>query len=113
MKPEAAFEIPARTQMRQGYPGVLRIPDNRRNGAKKKHPEQQVSAGPLEFASKPRNQRQHDQNRKHFKRIRVLAKKAEPNQQTRKRPAPRTPKAFGVFHGEPEGKHRRYPKKNR
>src|SRR5438034_1714550 len=104
MKAETALEIPARAQMRKGYPGVLRIPDNRRNGAKEEYPDQQVHTGPLEFAPKPRNQRQHDQNRKRFKRIRILAKKTEPNQQTRKRPVPREPRAF--FHSEPEGKHR-------
>src|SRR6516162_2783499 len=112
MKTEAALEMPARAQMRQRYPGVLRIPDNRRNGAKKERPDQQVHAGPLEFASKPWNQRQDDQNRKCFKRIRILAKKAEPNQQTGKQPIPRAPKVLGVFHGKPEGKHRRYPEKN-
>src|SRR5262249_54295797 len=43
--------------------------------------------------------------------IRVLAEKPQSDQQTRYGPIPRKARTF--FHGEPEGKHRRHPEKNR
>ena len=50
---QAAVEIPARAQMRQRDPGVLRVPHNRRNRAKNEHPDQQIHAGTFEFPSEP------------------------------------------------------------
>src|SRR5262249_62117540 len=51
MKSEAALKTPARAQVRQRDPGVLRVPDNRRNCANNEQSDQQIYAGPFEFAS--------------------------------------------------------------
>ena len=47
MKSEAVVEIPTRAQMRQRDPGVLRVPNNRRDRAKNEQPDQQIHAGAL------------------------------------------------------------------
>ena len=45
MKSEAALETPTRAQVRQCDPGVLRVPDNRRNRAKNEQSDQHINAG--------------------------------------------------------------------
>ena len=42
MKTEALLKTAARSQVRQRDPGVLRVPDNRRDRAKSEHSEQQI-----------------------------------------------------------------------
>src|SRR5438477_12204022 len=49
----------ARSQVSQGDPGVLRVPDNRRNRANEKTTEQPIQARPFEFLPQPRRERQH------------------------------------------------------
>src|SRR5439155_285468 len=46
MESEALLDAPARAQMRQCNPGMLRVPDNRRNGAESENDEQRIQAGP-------------------------------------------------------------------
>ncbi len=52
MESEALLDAPARAQMRQRNPGMLRVPDNRRNGAESENDEQRIQAGPRKLLSK-------------------------------------------------------------
>src|SRR5437762_1744923 len=100
-----------RTQMRQGYPGVLRVPDDRWQRAECEGSQEKIKAGSLEFPAQARDERKHEHNRDELKGVRVLAKKSEPGEQTSHRPVPgriRTP-----FEDQPKCGHGRHPKENR
>src|SRR5438067_6286408 len=82
MKAEAAVEIPARAQMRQRDPGVLRVPDNRRNRAKNEHPDQQIHAGRLNFRRKRGTSARTNKNEINSKAIVYLQRKPNPISRT-------------------------------
>ena len=86
MEAEALLNTAARAQMRQRDPGVLRVPDNRRDCAKSKNSEEQIQAGPRKLLSEPRSQREHKQNRHKLERVRIFGEKSKANQQSSEQP---------------------------
>ena len=63
--------------MRQRDPGVLRVPDDRRDRAERETPSSGIKSGPLEFPAQPRNQREHEHDGDQLKCVRVFAEKSE------------------------------------
>ncbi len=111
MKAETVLEIPARAQMRQGNPGVLRVPDDWRNAAKTKNHQQQIQPRPLQFPPEPAGQRQHEKDGNQLQRVGVFRKEPEPDQQAGKRRVPGKMRRF--FQRQPESEHCRQPEKDR
>ena len=68
--------------MRQRDPGVLPVPDDRRDCADDKNREQAIQTRPFEFLPQARSKREHKQKANHFERICVTAEKPEPDQQS-------------------------------
>src|ERR1700720_1928868 len=79
-------ETAARAQMQERDPGVLRVPDDRRNGAECKEPNQGVQTRSFEFLPKARHKSKHKQHRDDLECVRVSAKKSETNEQPGQRP---------------------------
>src|SRR4029453_15333632 len=100
MEPKALVDAPARAQMRQRNPGMLRVPDNRRDGAKREHDEQRIQTGPRKLLSEPGRQGEHEQNRNKLECVRVFGKKSKPNQQSGERPKQRETRT--LFQRQPE-----------
>src|SRR3984893_5291050 len=97
--------------MRQGDPGVLRIPDDRRQGADCEGGEEKIEAGPLEFAAEPRDERKHEHDGNKLKSVREFAEESEAGEQTGRRPEPG--KLRTALESQPESEHRGCPKEDR
>src|SRR5688572_22032469 len=110
-KAERLVEPAARTQMEERDPGVLRVPDDGRHQANGESAEQEIEAWPLELAAMPRDEREHQQHRDELERVRIFAQKSQANEKTGRGPEPKRPRSS--FEGDPEGEHRRRPKKDR
>src|SRR6476661_5900566 len=97
--------------MRERDPGMLVIPDQRRQEAKCESEEEQIKPGPLEFATMPRRQREDEHDRDELKGVRVFGEKPEPDEQ-----AGDEPESMGVrtfLQREPESEHGGDPEKDR
>jgi hypothetical protein len=107
---ERLIEPTARLQMRERDPGVFRVPDDRRRQTKRESAEQKIELEALEFLAMTRHERQNQQHRNELERVRVFAKKTEPDEQTSRGPEPvglRT-----ALQRQPESEHGRRPKKD-
>ena len=97
-------------QMRRRDPGMLRVPDDRRDGADNKTSEQPVQTRPFEFLAEPGRQSENEQGAHDFQGVDPATQKSKADQQSGQRPVER--KLRTLFNREPKGKHRRHPKKD-
>src|SRR5256714_4846663 len=97
--------------MRKRDPGVLIIPDQRRDQAESESPKQKIESRPLEFAPMPRHQRENQSDRDQLKGVCVFAKKAEADQQPGG--GPESLPVRGPFEREPEREHCGHPEEDR
>src|SRR5476649_1330558 len=97
--------------MRQRDPGVLRVPDDRRQRAKREDGEEKIEAGSPEFPAQSRNECKDEHDGDELESVGVLAKKSDPNQQTRDRPEPG--KIRAALESQPERVYGCHPEENR
>src|SRR5690348_6092339 len=76
----------ARSQMHGRHPGVLRVPDNRRDRADDEDSQQPIQTGSFEFLPEPGREREHEQDANDFERVCESRKKSETDQESSKRP---------------------------
>ncbi len=62
VKSEAGIEAAARTQVHEGDPGVLLVPNDWRNRARDEDREENIQSGPLEFVPESRGEGQHEED---------------------------------------------------
>ena len=96
--------------MRQGDPGVVRIPNDRRNRAESENEQEQIKIGPPKFPTQSR-QEEDKNDRDQLERVGELAEKSEADEEPGERPPPGKERA--AFERKPEAVERRYPEENR
>ncbi len=111
MKAGRVIEAAPRLEMRERDPGVLGIPNERRNGAERADEKEQIKTRPHKFAAQLPGEKEDQQNREQLECVGEFAEKAKADEQPGERPPPGKPGA--PLEGEPEGVKRRYPEENR
>src|SRR5437870_10337850 len=110
-KANVVSQAAAGAQMNHRDPGMLRIPNDRWDRANNKTSEQPVQTRPFEFLAEPGRQSENEQGAHDFQGVDPATQKSKADQQSGQRPVER--KLRTLFNGEPKGKHRRHPKKDR
>src|SRR6266849_3319520 len=94
--------------MNQRDPGVLRVPNDRRNCTNDKNAEQPVQARSFEFLPEPRSKSENEQDAYDFEGVDPSTQKSKADQQSSHGPVER--KLRTLFNREPKREHCRHPK---
>ena len=111
MKTGRFVEAAARFEMRERDPGVLRIPNDRRNGAEGENERGANKGSAAEIRDAIRGRRRTSKNRDQLERVGEFAEKPKADEQPGERPPPGKERA--PLERKPEGVERRHPEENR